>query len=86
MRTLLVISTIAVLGAGGPGIALADPGDPDDPQSSGCISTGCKGVYPGGELPPGDTLPGLPDPIICMELVGDDSTPPEDQWDGCILP
>lgn len=85
MRALLLISAIAVLGAG-PGVVLADPADAEgDPQSTGhtCISTDCKEV-----IDPGDLLnpPELPPPTICMELVADDSIPPEDQWDGCILP
>jgi hypothetical protein len=85
MRTLLVISAIAVLGAFGPGVALADPADPEDEPQSGhsCIGTDCKDVYEPGDVV---NLPGLPPPTICMELVGDETIPPEDQWDGCILP
>jgi hypothetical protein len=86
MRSLLVVSTIALLCSGVSSVALADPGDPDGPQQSGCISTGCKTVYDPGDLPPGFEFPSLPPPTICMELVTDDSIPPEDQWDGCVLP
>jgi hypothetical protein len=83
MRTLLLISAITAMGMG-PGLALADPGDS---QGHSCIGTGCKAVYDDDNpLPPDFEAPGLPGGDICMELVGDDATPPEEQWDGCILP
>jgi len=86
MRALLVISAAAALAAG-PGVAFAEPDDGAQSSGHSCIGTDCKAVYDDDNpLPPDFEEPALPPPDVCMELVADPSTPPEEQWDGCMLP
>lgn len=87
----LVLAMVAVLGlsAGSAG-AVSTGIDPcDDPESSDCPSSPNYDPwwYEGGNGPSGPTDGA--DPVsgpTCQNQIGDESLPPEQQNDGCILP
>jgi len=89
MRALVTFATVVTLSLGGSSLAMADPTDDpcSDPNASSCPSSPNFDPWQwhGYHQGPSEPNPPIEGPI-CQNQVGDESTPPEDQPDGCILP
>jgi hypothetical protein len=88
VRKILALATAAALSLSVSGLAQADPNDPcEDPNASTCPDSPNFDPWAWHDFHQGPTQPNDPTTgPICQNQVGDESTPPEDQPDGCILP
>ncbi|MGZ9099196.1 MAG: hypothetical protein ACXW3O_05795 [Brevundimonas sp.] len=89
MRMMLAIAAAVALNVSAAGLVLADPTDDPcaDPNASTCPSSPSFDPWAWHNWHQGPTSPNPPTSgPTCQNQIGDESLPPEQQNDGCILP
>jgi hypothetical protein len=88
MKMMLTMAVAVAFNVGTAGVVLADPGAPcEDENAATCPTSPNFDPWEWHRFHQGPASPNPPTSgPICQNQVGDESTPPEQQPDGCILP